>query len=180
MKYKALKSAAHNFGDSFASSLNWAADDYVMSHLARRALASGHTELSVDLLTGEAGPADLIGAPVNECSAARLRWFPSLLTSQRIDPAVVRAARMRIVFDPARCSAPAAVRGYAVREMPFDCWVTLLDDHDRTHSAHFRRWWPFATGDKAPGSPRRLSAWERFLGAVRRRRNAPGRSLHRT
>ncbi len=35
MKYKALKSAVHNLGRSFASSLNWRDNDYVMSQLAR-------------------------------------------------------------------------------------------------------------------------------------------------
>jgi hypothetical protein len=129
VKYKAIKSAAHNFGASFASALNYAAGDYIMSHLARRALASGRTEMTVDLLTGEAGPAELIAPPVDESLAVRLRGFPRLLESQRIDPTVVREARMRIVFDTARCTAPASVEGYAVREVPFDCWVTCLDDH---------------------------------------------------
>src|SRR5439155_18249086 len=51
---------------SFASTLNYAADDYIMSHLARRAVASGQTELIVDLLTGEAGPPALAGSPVEQ------------------------------------------------------------------------------------------------------------------
>jgi hypothetical protein len=39
--YKTLQRAAHNFGASFASSLNWAGSDYVKSYLARRALCVG-------------------------------------------------------------------------------------------------------------------------------------------
>ncbi len=146
MKYKILKSAAHNFGNSFASTLNYAADDYIMSHLARRALTSGQTEMKVDLLTGEAGPPELIQSPVDASIATRIRWFPTLLVSQRIDPTVVREAHMRITFDTARCTAPATFSGYTVSEMPFDCWVTLLDDHSKTHTAHFRRSWWFSCG----------------------------------
>jgi hypothetical protein len=40
MKYKVIKSAAHNFARSFASGLNWAESDYVMSHLLRAAIAT--------------------------------------------------------------------------------------------------------------------------------------------
>src|SRR2546426_2261332 len=104
-----------------------------MSHLARRALASSRAELTVNLLTGEAGPPELVGPPVDAAIAARLPSFPSLLASQRVDPGVVRDARMRIVFDTARCTAPAGVEGYIVSEVPFDCWVTLIDDRNRTH-----------------------------------------------
>ena len=74
MKYKAIKSAAHNFGDSFASGLNYAADDYIMSHLARRALTSGRTEMIVDLLTGEAAPTELVAPPVEQSLTARPWW----------------------------------------------------------------------------------------------------------
>jgi hypothetical protein len=169
VKYKALRSAAHNFGASFASGLNYAAGDYIMSHLARRALASGQTEMTVDLLTGEAGPPALMAPPVDESIAVRLRWFPSLLVSQRIDPIVVRDARLRI--DTAQCTAPVSVDGYAVREMPFDCWVTLLDDHNKTHAAHFRRRWPFSVDGTEPGTPRTLSLWRKLLAAARRRRS---------
>jgi hypothetical protein len=162
VKYKAIKSAAHNFGDSFASGLNYAAGDYVMSHLARRALTSGRTEMIVDLLTGEAAPIELVAPPVEQCLTARLRWFPQLLASQRIDPAVVRAARMRIAFDTRRCTAAAPSSDYAVREMPFDCWVEVVDDHDRTHVAHFRRWWPFlADGPGFAVRAQRRSLWRR-------------------
>ena len=64
MKYKVLKSAAHNFGRSFASSLNWRGNDYVMSHLARAVVTSGEVELSVDLLSGQAKPTPLLEGPV--------------------------------------------------------------------------------------------------------------------
>jgi hypothetical protein len=169
VKYKTLKSAAHNFGNSFASTLNFAAGDYIMSHLARRAIASGQTEMSVDILTGGASPPELVGPPVGDSIADRLRWFPTLLASQRIDPTVIREARMRLVFDTARCTAPGPTKGFAVCEVPFDCWVTLLDDRGRTHAAHFRRWWAFSVDGAGLSPPRRPSIWRRLLASVRRR-----------
>jgi hypothetical protein len=169
VKYKTLKSAAHNFGTSFASTLNFAAGDYIMSHLARRALASGQTEMSVDILTGAVSPPELVGPPVGESIADRLRWFPTLLASQRIDPSGVREARMRLVFDTARCTTPGPVNGFAVCEVPFDCWVTLLDDRGRTHVGHFRRWWAFSADGAGLSPPRRSSLWQRLLASVRRR-----------
>jgi hypothetical protein len=45
MKYKNLKSVAHNFGHSFTSDMNYAEDDFVMSHLARSAIRTGSTEM---------------------------------------------------------------------------------------------------------------------------------------
>ena len=60
MKYKNIKSAARNYGDSFASTLNYASDDYIMSHLARAVIATRQAELTVNVLTGEAQPAALL------------------------------------------------------------------------------------------------------------------------
>ena len=66
MKYKAIRSAAHNFGASFVSGLNCARGDQVMNDLMRAAVSSGVSELSVDLLTGRAGPVALVSPPVAE------------------------------------------------------------------------------------------------------------------
>ena len=133
-------------------------------------MASGHTAMTVDLLSGAAAPAELVRPPVDESIAARVRWFPSLLASEGIDPAVVREGRMRIVFDTAHCVAHDPVDGYAVSEMPFDCWVTLVDDRGRTHEAHFRRQWSFSPRGDGLGSPRRPSVWRRIISAVLGRR----------
>jgi hypothetical protein len=142
-----------------------------MSHLARRAMASGHTAMTVDLLSGAAAPTELVESPVDESLAARRRWLPRLLASEGIDPALVREARMRIVFDTGHCVAHAPVDGYAVSEMPFDCWVALVDDRGTTHEAHFRRQWSFSPSGDGLGSPSRLSVWRRILTAVLGRRS---------
>src|ERR1700730_2855707 len=121
MKYKVLKSAAHNFGRSFASSLNWRGNDYVMSHLARAVVASGEVELSVDLLSGEAKPTPLLEGPVQSSVTDYVRWFPDLLRSQRVVPEAVRTATMRVRFQPERRGEVHGGVGGGAR--PFWCVV---------------------------------------------------------
>ena len=72
MKYKALKSAVHNLGRFFASSLNWRDNDYVMSHLARAVVTSGEVELDVDLLSGS----ERAGAELRDPARHQGRWTP--------------------------------------------------------------------------------------------------------
>lgn len=136
MKYKALKSAAHNFGHSFASGLNWRGNDYVMSHLARAVVTSGEVELSVDLLSGRAQPAPLVTAPVQESVAHYVRWFPDLLRSHRIEPEAVRVATMRIRFQPER--QVHVTEGMGGWTIPFECVVSLTEWQNPPRSSRRR------------------------------------------
>ncbi len=72
MKYKNLKSVAHNFGHSITSAMNWSGDDYVTTHLARAAIRSGETKLRADLIEGggaveHSSRRDTIGATLTQC-----------------------------------------------------------------------------------------------------------------
>lgn len=162
MKYKVLASVAHNFGHSFASLLNYEADDYVMSHLARRAVATGADELRVDLLSGAAEPADLLVPPVRASLATRLPWLPRLLRSQRIDPAAVVRATLRLRFDLARRRADH--RAPDAWELPFECLVELTDDRGRVHAGRVDDWW--LVHDSRP--PIVLSWWQRLWWRLKR------------
>ncbi|MGV8083625.1 MAG: hypothetical protein AB2L09_08365 [Coriobacteriia bacterium] len=73
---KALQGVAHNLAESFSSLMNWADDDYIMGHIVWTAWQTGATELSVDMLTGDAGPSGLLTADV-----ARSQSDPALVTS---------------------------------------------------------------------------------------------------
>jgi hypothetical protein len=139
MKYKALKSAAHNVGRSFASSLNWRGNDYVMSHLARAVVASGEVELNVDLLSGRAQPASLLEEPVQASVADYVRRLPDLLRSQQISPEAVRVATMRVRFQPeARVVMNEGVGGWTI---PFECAVSFTDDRGQVHQgSHAGDW----------------------------------------
>ncbi len=99
MSYKRYKSAAHNFARSFASTLNWVADDYAMSYLARAVLRTGTSELQADLLSGNASPPELVSPPVLASIQGRVEWFPRHLEAEGADPARVREAMLTIRFD---------------------------------------------------------------------------------
>jgi hypothetical protein len=141
VKYKNIKSAGHNTADSFASSLNYDSDDYIMSHLARGVLQTGERELRVDLLSGSAEPAPLLTKPVARSLARTVDWFPKNLVRQNIEPARIRSATMRFVFEDARVTDDVGFPHH--KEIPFDAWVTIHDDRGVDHIAHFRRWWSF-------------------------------------
>ena len=128
MKYKVIKSVAHNFADSFASTLNYVADDYVLSYVARRAITTGQAELKVDLLSGSVVPSALAASPVDQAIAQRVCWFPKLLASQRIDAAVVKEAIMCVRVDTSRCSEPKPYYNYRTAELPVEIQVIITDD----------------------------------------------------
>jgi len=157
MKYKVLKSAAHNFGRSFASSPNWRGDDYVMSHLARAVVTSGEVELSVDLLSGKAQPTPLLEEPVQTSVTAYVRWFPDLLRSQRVTPEAVRAASMRVRFQPERrVDLHGEMGGWTI---PFECVVSLTDDRGKVHEGRVIDDWAVDDFNIPPSWRRRLRWW---------------------
>jgi hypothetical protein len=158
VKYKNIKSAAHNAADSFASSENYDSDDYIMSHLSRRVLETGERELRVDLLSGEADPPALVVTPVARSIARTVEWFPKNLIRQNIEPERIRSATMRFVFENARVSDDIGFPDH--KEIPFDAWVTVLDDRGVQHIAHFRRWWSFRA-DRPEFN--RSTVWERVV-----------------
>jgi len=158
VKFKNIKSAAHNTADSFASDLNYDAEDYVMSHLARRVIETGDRELVVDLLSGKATPASLLCGPVQRSLARKIEWFPKNLRRQRIDPERIRTATMRLVFEDARVSNDIGFPHH--KEIPFDAWVIVVDDRGVEHVAHFRRWWSFRSD--RPEFPPAPTAWGKF------------------
>ena len=141
VKYKNIKSAAHNVADSFASSLNYDSDDYVMSHLARSVIETGERELTIDLLSGAGVPPALLPQPVARSVARSAEWFSRNLQRQRIDPERIRSATMRFIFEDARVSDDVGFPNH--KEIPFDVWVMIIDDRNVEHVAHFRRWWSF-------------------------------------
>jgi hypothetical protein len=157
MKYKVLKSAAHNFGRSFASTLNWRGNDYVMSHLARAVVTSGEVELSVDLLSGQAQPTALLDGPVQASVTDYVRWFPDLLRSQRVVPEAVRAATMRMRFQPERrVELHGGMGGWTI---PFECVVSLTDDHGKVHQGRVVGDWAVDNFNIPPSWRRRLARW---------------------
>jgi len=158
MKYKAIKSAAHNFARSFASSLNWAESDYVMSHLLRAAIATRTQAYHIDLTTGTLAPSAGVSAGVRAAIGSQATRLPDLLRSQRLDPSRLSRPTMSVQFD---------IDGASVFEPPgeyeaaFTCTVELMDDHGVAHRGGVSGRWGTNDLSGRPLNPV-LRAWRWF------------------
>lgn len=141
MKYKQIKSAAHNYAHSFVSSMNYVGDDDVIGHLARAAVASGEPELRADLLTGDASPPALLTEPVKASLEWYVPWLDGLLRSHGADIDAVREATMRVRFDLTRVSDGRGFPGDAM--LPFECEVEITDDRGIVHVGTVREFVAF-------------------------------------
>jgi hypothetical protein len=165
-RYKVLKSVAHSIGHSFASTLNYDADDYVMGHLLTRAREVRQPTLLADLMAGTAAPESLLVPPVRRAVSRYSEWLPDLVRRHFSDMKYVRAARMTLSFDlnieRANRYAPTCI------ESPFVLRVDIEDDRGKVWSAEQRDWWfpepprtPRAAPVRRPGLLGRLSEWLR-------------------
>ncbi len=138
MKYKVIKSAAHNFARSFASTLNWAESDYVMSHLLRAAITTGTQTYHIDLATGALTPSAGVSAGVRGAIGTHAMRFPDLARSQRLDPSRLSVPKMTVRFDLDGVSRLEPPGEY---EAAFTCTVELLDDRGTAHRGQVSGRW---------------------------------------
>jgi hypothetical protein len=106
-RYKVLKSVAHNLAHSFASDVSWVDGDYALGHLLRRAVATGQSEVSVDLMSGDVRPpgfGETAGGRYLEQMSAWFRDWLVPVNDTSLD--YIIAAQMVIDFDLASL-APA-------------------------------------------------------------------------
>lgn len=164
MKYKHIKSVAHSFAQSFTSTLNHVAGDYVIAHLARAAAAHDATELSVDLITGAVSPEIRVVEPVRQSLEEHRRSLPRLLRSQNVDPDAIVRAVMVVRFDPALLPPPE--RAGSAFTLRYRCAVEMIDDRGKLHVGGVEDCWPTAELDerawddideRARGTPPTLS-----------------------
>lgn len=155
---KVLKSVAHNTAHSFTSAMNYFEDDYAMGHLLLASRTSGLPELTVDLLTGEAGPAELLTKKVLRPVQAYCSDFPNFLARCGAHLDLVKSASMVVSFDLSQ------VRLYELNpklvESPFRCEVRICDDRGKLHSAVVSGWWFPETGPQfTPNLWSRIRSW---------------------
>jgi hypothetical protein len=141
MKYKHLRSVAHNFGHSFVSRENHdhATGDYVIGQLARAAVSSGEPELFMDVLARTAGPPPLLTTVVRRSLARYAGWFGELLRSHGIAAEAITHATLRVRFDLSRVDVPGRIGPYM---LPFRCVVEITDDRGRVHTGTVPGAWP--------------------------------------
>jgi hypothetical protein len=138
-RHKVLKSVAHNIGHSFTSLMNFVDDDYVMGHILRFARQSGHETLTIDFVTNEVKPPELVADPISEVPARYIKWFWDSVDRQGSDRSYVQAARLTLRFDIATQRPHSSLPG--CMESPYHCDVTVTDDRGKRYDAHFEGWW---------------------------------------
>lgn len=137
--YKVLKGVAHNIGHSFTSLTNYAGDDYVMGHLLRLARMTKLNTLTINLVTGEASPLELLGSPISEAPSWYTRMFWELVERHGSERSYVRAATLTLRYELA---VKRAVFGHPeLIESPYTCDVRITDDRGKDYMAHFEGWW---------------------------------------
>lgn len=148
MKYKRIRSAAHNYAHSFTSLMNYGPDSYVMTHLAHAAFTSGEPELRVDLLSGAAEPAPLLVEPVRRSIGGYVQRFPAYLESMNVSVGAIRRATLRVRFDLERRAESVLYPSSA--RYPFESSVEVEDDRGGVHAGTVRDEW---LGDLDPDRP---------------------------
>jgi hypothetical protein len=141
-KYKNIKSAAHNFGYSFLSDMNYVGSGsafcYVPEALYTAAKEARARLVRIDFLKQDVEPSSVAIPAVRQSVVNYARWLPKLLESQSISPEMVREARLSPSFD---FDHPRQSRYEPTRELPaVTCTVTFTDDRGVVHEALPDKW----------------------------------------
>ena len=143
MKYKNIKSVAHNIGHSFLSDMNALSQDgryiIVPRLLFQAAEKARATRVTIDLVNGVIKPAEAATAEVREAVGYYVRRLPELLASQNVDPTAVKGATLSIEFDYSRRRGTQYEPAEDAPE--FACTVALTDDRGSVHRGHPTNWW---------------------------------------
>lgn len=95
-RYKVLKGVAHNIGHSFTSLMNYARDDYSMGHILRFARATGLSELTIDFITGQGRPAELLRDPISGLPEWYTKMFWNMVERAGSDRSLVKGATLTL------------------------------------------------------------------------------------
>ena len=138
-KYKTFQSVVNSVADSFTSLMNYSQGDYIMGHILTAARETGMRTLNVDLLSGHIEPKELLRDPIVKSIESYCADFPGLVERSGSDVSLVTSARMSIVFDIAvEQPVPKAPH---LKESPFVCTVSLIDDRGKTYESVLKDWW---------------------------------------
>jgi hypothetical protein len=137
-KLKVLKGVAHNIGSSFTSLMNFTGDDYSMGHILRFARESSSNTLTINLLTGEGFPPNLLREPISALPSWYSKMFLRLVHSSGSSPELVHSATLTLVYDLQR-RKPSPITDEP--QSPFTCDVSIVDARGEDYAAHFDGWW---------------------------------------
>jgi hypothetical protein len=137
-RYKVLKGVAHNIGHSFTSLMNYSVDDYSMGHILRLARETGLDTLTIDFVTGEGEPAQLLRDPISKVPTWYTKMFWDMVVRSGSDRSLVQSATLTLKYDLPK-SRPNSISGILLT--PYACDVSILDNRGKHYSAHFEDVW---------------------------------------
>ena len=155
-RYKVLKSVAHNIGHSFVSLMNYADDDYVMGHLLRFARQTRQDTLTIDFVSGQAGPSELLQGPISEVPSRYTKFFWDLVQRHGSDRSLVRDASLTVKFN---LSVERVHMAPQLRHSPFTCDVQITDVRGVDYRSHFDGWWSPERIDPPSKTGLRFRVW---------------------
>jgi len=144
MKYKNIKSVAHNLGHSFLSDMNavmarGSGYHIVPAELFARAAQSSVPNVVVDFLARTVDPPELATPTVHESVVNYARELFRLCEAQNIEADSVRSARLFLDFDYGRRRTQLHHPHESVQE--FTCRVEIVDDRGVVHRGEPSNWW---------------------------------------
>lgn len=150
-RFNVLKGVAHNIGHSFTSTMNYTVDDYSMGHILRFARETGLNTLTIDFVTGQGQPADLLRDPISELPRWYTKMFWDLVTRSGSDRALVQSATLTLNYDLQRYQlGPRA----EIPLSPYTCDVSIFDVRGKSYFAHFEGGWYVEKGLMSPATRR--------------------------
>jgi len=120
MKYRILKSVAHNFSHSFVSYMNYFDDDYVIEDLLRIVRNAESGRVSICWLPDSQPPAGLTPRILKSIAHYKA-WLPSHIANAGADLAAIREFKPEIFLKP---NKQIAVEAH------------LIDDRGKEHVAN--------------------------------------------
>jgi hypothetical protein len=143
MKYKNIKSVAHNIGHSLLSDMNatGSGSQYtiVPELLFRAAEREGVSSVCIDLRSGKVLPDSIALPEVRDAAVSYARWLPDLLVSQQVEPSAVTRATLTLEFDYSRRRQSRYTPEVGIPE--FECTVEIADDRGTVHRGSPTNWW---------------------------------------
>ena len=99
MKYKILKSVAHNFSHSFVSYMNYVDDGYVIDDLLQLARKANGERLKINWIPDTASEQFLTPRVIKSVASYR-EWLPKLIETSGASIEVIREFRTDIFLKP--------------------------------------------------------------------------------
>lgn len=137
---KPLRAIVHNFNNSFLSVMNYGPWGSSIEHIVRNAIKHSLDELSVDLLTGVAGPQKMLTPAVALSVDSYAKSFPKHVSRGGSSMRFLRKATLRIKVDwerPRQTHWQPPAFGYRVTSE-----VSVHTDLGRQYAATKREIWP--------------------------------------